>query len=333
MSSTNIIKYDKFQISNLSITELSDAKYTKNFYVNYDTSKFSVQTPISKIDFGGIPREDDFHTNDESRCYIKIALDANKNLDDTRETKEENELRNKNNLKLKELFNQIDTFMQSDETKKKLFGKDSKQYIYTTIVKAKNEDITDDRNNPEFYKIKFYWKNEEDGNGPSFKLFKKTKTGESSYERESVDTNEITDVDYLRKNYIGYMRDMKFIISFHGWANKKPKGKGQPMSYGVSIRLIKVEVEEKNKTKQVINSNEFIDDSDEEIINKKLDDKLDDNDNKNDDDDDDDDNENDDDDDDDDDDEKDSDNNNSLDNNIEEFEVVKPKRRTKKNIK
>ena len=48
MSSTNIIKYDKFQISGLSITELSIC-YTKNFYVNYDTGIFCTNTNIKLI--------------------------------------------------------------------------------------------------------------------------------------------------------------------------------------------------------------------------------------------------------------------------------------------
>jgi len=322
MNST-IIKYSNVDVGEISITDLTEATYTNNFYVNYDTNKFNIQSPTLKIDWAGIPREDDYHQDEESRRYIQMGLNVITDLDITRETNEANDLRNKETTNFKLKLMKVDEMMQSDEVMTQLFGTNKKKFIYSPIVKPINDDITDDRHNPEKFKIKYYWKKEEDGGGPSFKIFEKKKNEDNTFSRTEIDTTSISDIDTLQKNYLGYQRSAKFIFSLHGWSNKKPKVKGQPMSYGVTLRLVKVEVEERKQKSVSNNGQEFIDDSDEEVIDegmRKV--NMDDNEENNDDDNDDDDDDN--------EENNDTEENNELDDNVEKLEEIKPKRRSRK---
>lgn len=314
-----ILKYSKVDPKKIGVSDLVEAKYTNNFYLDFNGEKFTVQSNSILNDYWGIPREDDYHTDEDSRMYMTIGLDGLKDLEKTRESKDDNTKRCSENNDFKNKLLEIDDIMQSDEVKTKLFGKNKDKYIYSPIIKPCNEDIEDDRYNPEKIKLKFYWKKPEDGTGPSFKIFERKQTGESTYERTEVDTSTIENVDDLTKKYMGYMRKMKFIFSMNGWSNKKPKGKGQPMSYGISLRIVKVEVEEKKRPTTSTNTTSFVDDSDEEtvdVIAEKSTKSEDANDSDEDSDNDDDDDENDD----------DESKNNELDN---ELETIKPKRRTR----
>tara|TARA_B110000208_G_C11799962_1_gene441585 strand:+ start:776 stop:1690 length:915 start_codon:yes stop_codon:yes gene_type:complete len=247
------ISYKTFNINNLQFSELTDEKKAlkRSSYCSYNSQRFNIQTPKMKLDSGGIPRLGEYNKTDKDRQYIDVALDPCDDSEKTRETKELFTKRLKETTKFKNLLEQIDTKLDSDEFRTDLFGKaetEKYKYKYYPIVKKKitYEDESDDEDKP---KIKYpdkckmkYYAYDMEGNyvGPQCELYlEKSDSG-----RDRVDTNNMAIDDF--KKYVGYMRDMKFVFRTKLWADKK-KSRTEPISYGLSIFIVRIAVEEREK--------------------------------------------------------------------------------------
>ena len=63
---STILKYSKIDSTNIGVSDLVEAKYTNNFYLDFNGEKFTVQSNSILNDFWGIPRADDYHTDEET---------------------------------------------------------------------------------------------------------------------------------------------------------------------------------------------------------------------------------------------------------------------------
>ena len=245
----DIISYKNLSTDKLEFSDLkTDGTYQDIFMINIEGERKDIQLTESIICKGGIPRIDDYHETDDKRTYFTIPLNIEKDLEKTRETKEENTKRQAEATLLKEVMKTIDTILSTDEFKEKMFGKARvKKMEYSPLVKGYRDD-DDDEAPPEDelplkIKIKYYWKREGDGIGPSFKIFKKV----DSKKLVEVDTTTIPDIDTLRSEYIKYMGvTIKPVVRIQGWANKK-KGT-QKCLYGAKLILQQIAIKERAKS-------------------------------------------------------------------------------------
>lgn len=262
----DIISYKTLTPDNLEFSELkTDGTYQDTFMINIEGERKDIQLTESIICKGGIPRIDDYHETDDKRTYFTIPLNIEKDLEKTRENKEENVKRQKDATLLKEVMKTIDAMLSTDEFKEKMFGKARvKKMEYSPLVKG-YRDEDDDEAPPEDelplkIKIKYYWKREGDGIGPSFKIYKKT----DAKKLVEVDTTTIPDIDTLRSEYIKYMgATIKPVVRIQGWANKK-KGT-QKCLYGAKLILQQIAIKDRAKSGGTTSRVMFLDEEVDEV--------------------------------------------------------------------
>lgn len=264
---SDIISYKNLLADNLDFGELkTDGTYQDTFIININGERKAIQLIEGIICKGGIPRIDDYHETDDKRTYFTIPLNIEKDLEKTRETKEENTKRQAEANKLKEVLKAIDILLSTDEFKEKMFGKARvKKMEYSPLVKGypdeDDEDAPPENELPLKIKIKYYWKREGDGIGPSFKIFKKT----DSKKLVEVDTTTIPDIDTLRSDYIKYMGvTIKPVVRIQGWANKK-KGT-QKCLYGAKLILQQIAIKDRAKSGGSTNRVMFLDEEISDVI-------------------------------------------------------------------
>ena len=256
----DIISFKTLNAENLDCSDLkTDGTYQDTFIINIEGERKDIQLNESIICKGGIPRIDDYHETDDKRTYFTIPLNIEKDLEKTRETKEENSKRQADATLLKEVMKNIDAMLSTDEFKEKMFGKARvKKMEYSPLVKG-YRDEDDDEAPPEDelplkIKIKYYWKREGDGIGPSFKIFKKA----DSKKLVEIDTTTIPDIDTLRSEYIKYMGVMiKPVVRIQGWANKK-KGT-QKCLFGAKLILQQIAIKDRAKSGGSVSRVMFLD--------------------------------------------------------------------------
>ena len=252
----NVTKYTKFDINALEFSELIDNKKAlkRKAYPNYKGSNFLLQTPILKIDSGGIPRISDWVKTDKDRQYCYVPLDPLDDLEKTRESKEEHGKRVEDTTQLKRVFQQIDEKVGSKEFQKQLFGSevDKYEHKYYSLIKRKEviEDSDDDDDEkekpiyPDKFKVKFHafdWSTG-DYEGPNCELY--TKQAGEKGNGNKVDTKGMSIDDFSK--YVGYMRNMTFVLQLGFWADKK-KGRSDPIHYGLTLTIKVVQVDERQK--------------------------------------------------------------------------------------
>ena len=256
----DIISFKSLSTDKLEFSDLkTDGTYQDTFLINIEGERKDIQLTESIICKGGIPRIDDYHETDDKRTYFTIPLNIEKDLEKTTETKEENSKRQADATLLKEVMKAIDAILSTDEFKEKMFGKARvKKMEYSPLVKGyrdeDDEDAPPEDELPLKIKIKYYWKRDGDGIGPSFKIYKKT----DAKKLVEVDTTTIPDIDTLRSEYIKYMRvTIKPVVRIQGWANKK-KGT-QKCLYGAKLILQQIAIKERPKLGGSTNRCMFLD--------------------------------------------------------------------------
>ena len=136
-------KYTKFDPNRINFTDLEEnarSKGQKIAYVRYRDEKkgdqtLLLQTPQIELNTYGIPRKGEYYNDDKQRSFIKVPLDT--------ENSESGILYNK--------LSELDTLLESDEMKIKIFGslKKAKGYKYQTIVRENAPTTIEDNSDSE----------------------------------------------------------------------------------------------------------------------------------------------------------------------------------------
>jgi hypothetical protein len=239
-------KYTDIDPSKLSIGKINDGTKLRTFFIDYNREIFSVQSPYLMLDWGGIPRIDQYHLTDADRQYVLYGLTPQP-ISKTRETEEENTAR----FKLVENFQawlvSLEEWATSKEVQKKLFGE--REVKFFDISKSGSSE-----NNPDKVKFKFYLDRETQD--PDFELYEG---------KEMKSTKDMT-LDDLRDQVFRYMGTQRLIFQMRGWTDKIRR-RPTPR-YGITFIIKSVEYISKEPAKVKSNSVKFIDSSDEDSLDE-----------------------------------------------------------------
>ena len=66
-------KFNKIDVSKLSVGKIKNSTNMRTFFIDYDNKLFSVQTPELMLDWGGVPKVDEYHITDADRRYVQYG--------------------------------------------------------------------------------------------------------------------------------------------------------------------------------------------------------------------------------------------------------------------
>jgi hypothetical protein len=251
-------KYQDFIPSDLTFTKFEENERSKGQNLGYarykkEGQRLMLQCPHIKLNSYGVPQPGDYYPTDSSRAFIKVPLD----------------LSNTDVNEFYEKLKGIDEVMESDEFKTMQFGKDKKKkYKYMPIVRVPEEDpdAEDDPKKKKYprppyakFKLNVTW--------PDTKILTEvfiSTMKDGKRERTKAEVNSIDEF----ASHVRFNSTIRPIITpVKAWCEKKVKQGSDYMLYGVTFKIIKIEVEppENNNSllSNYLNNDAFID-SDEE---------------------------------------------------------------------
>jgi hypothetical protein len=249
--------YKDFNINYFNVSgELKQAAKGSTAFLTYGANNGTSNTPLFLqlpwilLDNYGIPRLNEFFTEDSQRCFVKTPLnDADPEV-----------------ASCKTQLKSIDNKFSSDEFKIKLFGAaKAKKFAYQEIVRSPLiDDENKNKNTMDYMKIKLStnYDTGEINTSVCTSIMENNKRVRANVADETIKT-----VDDISK-YICYGARVRFIIRpVKLWAQASNASK-DPM-YGITFKLVKAEVElpmRMNTYKNLLNTDMFLD-SDEESEN------------------------------------------------------------------
>ena len=246
--------YKNFNINYFNVSgELKQAAKGSTAYLTYSNNTGASSTPLFLqlpwilLDNYGIPRINEFFTEDSQRCFVKTPL-----------TNEDPEI-----AEYKTVLTSIDNKFSSNEFKIKLFGPaKAKKVAYQKTVRTPLVDEENkNKNTMDYMKIKLST-NYDTGEINTSVCTSVLENGKRT--RTNVQDDAIKTVDDISK-YICYGARVRFIIRpVKLWAQASNASK-DPM-YGITFKLVKAEVElpqRMDSFKNLLNTDMFLD-SDEE---------------------------------------------------------------------
>ena len=250
-------KFQDFEPEELDLTPFQENERSKGQNIAYpryqnEGAPLMLQGPWIKMNTYGVPRAGEYYKTDNDRAFIKIPLDIT------------NEETNEFYEKLK----QIDNKFNSKEFKTKMFGTKASKYKYVPIVREPVEDEEMDDENKKKYPRPPYMKVKLDTTFPEAKVKTQVftsimKDGKREREKQTVTTvDEFASVARFLSTIRPIIRPVK------GWCEKKVRQGNDYMQYGITFKLIKIEVEPAegttNNLSQYMNNDAFIDSDDDE---------------------------------------------------------------------
>jgi len=258
MSSDTTVDYTKFEVTKFEAPKPEENDRSMGqlvSYPSYNGGSLYLQLPWVKLFTYGIPRLGEYYKTDADRAHLRVPLDL--------EIPEIADFVNK--------IKAVDAKFSSEEYKDKLFGKKAKKYTYSPIYREgqAQEDDSDEEESkkpkaprPPYLKLKF------DLTWPDKKV--KTTVFESilntttnKRDRKKIDVSSIDDVaNSLR--YMSTVRPIARCVKL--WAHNDKKKDPQ---YGLTFKLIKVEVEPAPRmgnlvsSKDIQESSAFVDSDDD----------------------------------------------------------------------
>lgn len=258
MSSDTTVDYTKFEVTKFEAPKPEENDRSMGqlvSYPSYNGGSLYLQLPWVKLFTYGIPRLGEYYKTDADRAHLRVPLDL--------EIPEIADFVNK--------IKAVDAKFSSEEYKDKLFGKKAKKYTYSPIYREgqAQEDDSDEEETkkpkaprPPYLKLKF------DLTWPDKKV--KTTVFESilntttnKRDRKKIDVSSIDDVaNSLR--YMSTVRPIARCVKL--WAHNDKKKDPQ---YGLTFKLIKVEVEPAPRmgnlvsSKDIQESSAFVDSDDD----------------------------------------------------------------------
>jgi len=265
MSSDTTVDYTKFEVTKFEAPKPEENDRSMGqlvSYPSYNGGSLYLQLPWVKLYTYGIPRLGEFYKTDDDRSHLRIPLDLS--------IPEIADFVNK--------IKAIDAKFSSEEYKDKLFGKKAKKYTYSPIYREgqpQEEDSDDDDDTkkskakaaprPPYLKVKF------DLTWPDKKV--KTTIFESNLntstnkrDRKKLDVSTIDEAANALR-YMSTVRPIAWCVKL--WAHNDKKKDPQ---YGLTFKLIKIEVEPAPKmgnyvsSKDIQESSAFVDSDDEDNV-------------------------------------------------------------------
>ena len=254
--------YSDVDVTRLGFTDLEEntrSKGQKIAYPRYDhpvqgpDTPLFIQFPWVDLKSYGIPRTGEFYTDDSQRSFVKIPLDQS-----IPEVKQ-----------FSELLQAIDEKMGSDQFKEKMFGSKASKYQYQPIFRTpleEDEDVKKDPTKKDYGPRQPYMKLKIDTSFPDGKV--KSHVFSSipgvNGKRTRTKVEGISSIDDIA-SHICFMSKIRPIgRPVKLWA--QPANKKDP-TYGLTIKMAKVEVEPPTKTtsnvKQYLESDAFLDSDNE----------------------------------------------------------------------
>ena len=245
--------YKDFNINYFNVSgELKQAAKGSTAFLTYGANSTSntplfLQLPWIELNTYGIPRLNEFFTEDSQRCFVKTPLS-----DDDPEV-----------AQCKTVLKSIDNKFKSDDFKVKVFGAaKAKKFAYQEVVRSPLvDDDNKNKSTVDYMKIKLStnYETSEINTSVCTSVMENNKRVRTNVPDESIKT-----VDDLAK-YICYGARVRFIIRpVKLWA-QAPNASKDPM-YGITFKLVKAEVElplRMNTYKNLLNTDMFLDSDDE----------------------------------------------------------------------
>ena len=287
MSNVPVIQYNTVKATDIEIDGLkkNERSQSQNIsYIYYKGQQLHIQTPIIKLDNYGMPDPGGSFFQTARQCaHLKCPLDINENVEN--ETDDEKNKRRSELSDFKKVMMEIDNYFDSDEVKEKLFDKKKDKFTYTRIVRksrppADDSDDSDEEEKevqlkPDYMKINIELEYESE-NIKKTKVFKKNDKNSEEYKNGEKHTEiMVTSLADLKSN-IKYMKNYRYVIHLSKlWQSKQPLAGQDQKNYGVTFKLIRVEIPHNTITKQVevTNCSPFIDsddDSDDDNESKEV---------------------------------------------------------------
>jgi hypothetical protein len=253
----SVINYTDFDISRLVVGDV-DWKNERsvaqgiayiNYIINDNKSQFIMKTPDIIMFDRGIPRIDPkFYPDDSKRAFISIPFD----------------LSVPTSLQLYKILESIDNY--AIQNQERLMGALSSKYKYSPLIKDPNDEDNNDENKKKRPK---YFKGKLDTSYPDGEVLTTFFVMENG-KPVLQDVKTVTDAEKL----VTFMCKAKYVITLNKlWAEKKEKMKGQPRSFGFSIKISQVVIVDKpNKggsgTKDLLRNHCAFDDEETSQVEK-----------------------------------------------------------------
>jgi hypothetical protein len=253
-------KYQDFDVKDLTFTKFEENERSKAQNLAYprfkESQRLMLQGPWIDMNAYGVPQLGEYYKTDKDRAFIKIPLDLS-------------------NPEVKEFYEKlqtIDEMMSSKEFKAQQFGAKANKYKYAYPICRVPMEEEDDDEEKEKKKSKYprppYMKVKLDATWPETKILTQVYTSimkDGKREREKQTVESVDDF----ANVVRYLSKIRPIIQpVKAWCEKKGKMGKDYLEYGMTFKLIKIEVEPHvgsgNNMSQYMNNDAFIDSDDEE---------------------------------------------------------------------
>merc|ERR1711988_355027 len=237
------------------------SKGQKIAYVRYGDKQPFLQTPEIQLETYGIPRAGEYYKEDSQRSFIKVPLNEEFSTD----------------VKLfKQKLEQLDTIMDSDQLREKIFGskKSAKGWVYQPLVRESMQQTIEDSDSdsdeegtkastsaqfrPPYFKAKLKT-NYESGDVETV-VYKKDNGNRS---KQKVKT--LTDLESL----VTYRSTIRLVVMPNKlWAMKNMQGK----KYGLALKITHLEVEPitRSSIRDYVEGYAFVDSDDEGEVTHDL---------------------------------------------------------------
>ncbi len=253
-------KYQDFDVKDLTFTKFEENERSKAQNMAFprfkETQRLMIQGPWIDMNAYGVPQLGEYYKTDKDRAFIKIPLDLN-------------------NPEVKEFYEKlqsIDEMMSSKKFKEQQFGAKASKYKYAyPICRVPVEDEEEDEDK-EKKKSKYprppYMKVKLDATWPETKITTQVFTSIMKDGKREREKQEVESVDDFA-NHVRYLSKIRPIITpVKAWCEKKAKMGSNEMQYGLTFKLVKIEVEPHvgggSNMSQYMNNDAFIDSDDDE---------------------------------------------------------------------
>ena len=235
------IRYNTIDTSKLTVGSVREGAKMRSFYVDYKGGPFVVQGPEMMMDWGGVPKLDDYHHKDSERQYVMYSLDAQQ-VEKTREDSEAHAKRKKSLEKFQDWLNEVEGWLNSDDVMNQVL--DGRKGDCMPLLKCGNSGPT---------KVKFKFYTDKDGYG-DFTVFQKQ--ANSAIEQDS---HKMT-LDHLSEHVFRYMGSQQLLFQLRGWTDKLNKRNPR---YGLTLIIKSVKYSNVKPAKPIQQPTTFIDSDDE----------------------------------------------------------------------
>ena len=249
-------KFQDFNVKDLTFTKFEENERSKAQNLAFprykETQRLMLQGPWIEMNAYGVPQLGEYYKTDKDRAFIKIPLDLS-------------------NPEVKEFYDKlqtIDEMMNSKEFKAQQFGDKAKKYKYAyPICRVPMEDEEEEDEKKKKYPRPPYMKVKLDATWPETKITTQVYTSVMKDGKREREKQEVESVDDFA-NVVRYLSKIRPIIQpVKAWCEKKGKMGKDFLEYGLTFKLIKIEVEPHvgggSNLSQYMNNDAFID-SDEE---------------------------------------------------------------------